>query len=217
MSSAEKKQQLEIEVKFYITDRSPISENIQQIGGISSGRALEVNTRFDDSQQSLYKKGELLRLRKTAGDNILTYKSLPEKTDRRFKVYNESEMSVSDSEIAIQILNHLGFHAQQVYEKWRESFKLGATHLCLDEMPYGNFLEIEGEPEEIQSVAAGLGLDWEQRILMNYLEIFSRLKKILDLPFSDVTFENFESHHVDASMLATELENLFSAADVGMP
>ena len=152
---------LEIEVKFYISDRAPILQKIQKQGSVSSGRALEVNARFDDLQQSLYKKGELLRLRKSAGNNILTYKSLPQKTDRRFKVFNESEVIVSDFETLSQILDNLGFHVQQVYEKWRESFSLDTTHICLDEMPFGNFLEIEGEPEGIQSShGVGVGRFW---------------------------------------------------------
>jgi adenylate cyclase class 2 len=205
-------QQLEIEVKFYISALSGIRQQIHEMGGISSGRALEANTRYDDQFNSLLKRGALLRLRKTAGENILTYKSIPQNADRRFKVFNESEIAVSDFVITGQILNSLGFQAKQVYEKWRESFAFKGDHLCLDEMPFGAFLEIEGDPKSIQSIAARLGLDWDERILMTYLEIFSQLKERLDLPFTDVTFDNFEYYQIDASTVAMELNNLFSAS-----
>lgn len=203
-------QKLEIEIKFYISALSRMRQAIHEMGCIPSGRALEVNTRYDDRFNSLLKKGALLRLRKTAGKNILTYKSIPENADRRFKVFHESEITVSDFAITGQILNSLGFQVKQIYEKWRESFTFKGNHLCLDEMPFGIFLEIEGNPEGVQSIAARLGLGWDERILLNYLEIFNRLKERLDLPFTDVTFDNFESHRVDASAAASELRKIFA-------
>jgi len=36
-----------------------------------------------------------------------------------------------------------------------------------------------------------LGLAWERRIAMSYLELFARLKARLALPFDDLTFEAF--------------------------
>ena len=199
-------QQLEIEVKFYISDLPGIRNIILSTGGDSSGRALEINIRFDDRQNSLFKRGALLRLRKIAGKNFLTHKTAPGNTDRSFKVFNETEIEVSEFESTAQILHSLGFQERQVYEKWRESIAIDNTHLCLDEMPFGKFLEIEGDPENIRSVADRLGLQWHQRILMNYLEIFSRLKKCLDLPFSDVTFENFKKYQIDPIEIQSHLK-----------
>ena len=96
------------------------------------------------------------------------------------------------------ILDALGFHQEQVYEKWRETMVLGRTHFCLDCMPFGNFLEIEGPKQDIQKFTARLGLTWDQRILLNYLQIFEFLKDKLHLEFSDVTFDNFS--HVEVNL-----------------
>ena len=94
-------------------------------------------------------------------------------------------------------LEALGFHHEQVYEKWRETLVLDQTQFCLDSMPYGNFLEIEGQKQNIKNFAAQLGLQWDQRILLNYLHIFEILQNKLNLNFSDVTFDNFKYVEVD--------------------
>jgi adenylate cyclase class 2 len=65
-------------------------------------------------------------------------------------------------------------------------------------MPFGNFLEIEGPKQDIQRLAVQLGLAWNQRILLNYLQIFEILKDKLHLEFSDVTFDNFS--HVQVNL-----------------
>jgi adenylate cyclase class 2 len=203
---------LEIEVKFHIRDVSRIRRDIADLRGARSGKAFETNICYDDRRHSLRQRGELLRLRQAGRENILTHKMKPAKADRRFKVFRELETRVDDFEATGLILSSLGFQPQQVYEKWRESFDLDGTHLCLDEMPFGNFLEIEGTPDAIQSAAARLNLDWSERILLNYLEIFSRLKKRLNLPFSDVTFDNFESNPVDPAVVASELNEVLTGS-----
>jgi hypothetical protein len=48
-------------------------------------------------------------------------------------------------------------------------------------------------------MAGKLGLNWENRILFNYLKIFDVLKKQESLTFSDVTFENFKHLSLDFS------------------
>lgn len=199
-------QQLEIEVKFFISDLSLIRRQIEDLGGRAGGSNVEINLRFDDRLGTLFESDALLRLRKIAGKNVLTHKSIPAHTDRSFKVFNELEISVSDFETTKQILESLGFFQQQVYEKRRETIDFNHTLVCLDEMPYGDFVEIEGRPDDIRTAAAQLGMDWNRRILMNYLEIFSQLKTALQLPFSDVTFDNFKSHRVDPADVRAQLE-----------
>jgi adenylate cyclase class 2 len=63
----------------------------------------------------------------------------------------------------------------------------------MDSMPFGNFLEIEGQENDIKRYVLRLGLQWNSRILLNYLEIFDLLRKDLNLGFRDVTFDNFKN------------------------
>jgi adenylate cyclase, class 2 len=189
---------LEIEVKFFLKDLKTAREKILALGARSQGRVFEKNIRFEDRDKSLVAKKSLLRLRR---DNLarLTFKSEPKIKDSDFKVYEELEVEVADFNTMERILNALGFFNEQVYEKFRETLTIGSSHLCLDEMPFGNFLEIEGEKTDILQMVEALNLTWSQRILENYLGIFEVLKKRENLPFNDPTFENFKKTPVDFS------------------
>lgn len=188
---------LEIEVKFYIADFMPqIRQRILDLGAKAGDRVFETNIRFEDEARSLQKRNCLLRLRKDSKIK-LTFKSAPQSADSQFKIRRELELEVSDFSTMNRILNELGFRKEQVYEKWRENFVLDSTLFCMDTMPYGNFLEIEGEKENIRPLAEQIGLKWEERILGNYLGIFAYIRHQLNLPFSDLTFDNFKTVRAD--------------------
>ena len=159
---------LEIEVKFYLHDLKSIRQRIIDLNAQCHGRSFETNLRFEDSRNSLIKNNALLRLRKDK-KTTLTYKSNPPEDDKEFKVFNELEVEVRGFKTMQQILAALGFHVAQKYEKWRETFSLGDTHFCLDNMPFGDILEIEGPKKEIRHFSDRLGLNWHERILLNYL------------------------------------------------
>jgi adenylate cyclase class 2 len=189
---------IETEVKFFIGNPSPLIEKLISLGAISSGNTFETNIRFEDKDKNLIKNKKLLRLRKDS-KATLTFKSPPFNQDSRFKMLRELEVEVSDFSTTLNILQSLGFIQEQRYEKWREVFVLKEIDFCMDQMPFGNFLEIEGQGDKIIEYAYLLGLDWEERILLNYLELFDILKKRLGFSFSDVTFENFRNLRHDFS------------------
>jgi len=188
----------ETEVKFLITDAGSLREKLISLGAVSGGNFFETNIRFDNKKKTLFKNKSLLRLRKDA-KTTLTFKSRPPVKDNQFKIMRELEVEVGDFSIACQLLESLGFIREQIYEKWRETLTIGSTCFCIDKMPYGDFLEIEGQKEEIIKYSSLLGFDWEKRILFNYLKLFDILKTSLSLPFSDVTFENFKNIRIDFS------------------
>jgi adenylate cyclase, class 2 len=187
---------LEIEVKFLLDDMATIQDRIRQLGGMGQGPVFETNLRFENESHGLGKNRTLLRLRQDRRAT-LTFKSDANKPDDQFKINTEYEVVVNDFSTMKQILEALGFHQEQIYEKKRESICLNQTTLCLDSMPFGPFLEIEGGKKDIKDMARRLGLAWEDRILLNYVAIFERLKKECQLPFSDITFKNFERFPVD--------------------
>jgi adenylate cyclase, class 2 len=196
---------VEIEVKFHVADIRRMRERLASIGAVAGTRAEETNIRFEDEQNGLYRHHALLRLRK-ADKNTLTYKSKPAENacpcddqtgSSDFKIQNEFEVVVDDFEGMHRILRALGFHAEQIYEKVRETWTLEQTFICLDEMPFGIFMEIEGTPEAIRKTTGLLDLKWPERILYNYLEMFEIIKRGERLAFTDVTFENFNGILVD--------------------
>ena len=196
---------LEIEVKFYLPDMDAIRDRILESGAVSIGRVFETNLRFDDANNSLIEKKSLLRLRRDT-KTILTFKSEPPFKNDQFKILKELEVEVSDFTTMKHILESLGFREEQVYEKWRETFLLNNTNLCLDTMPYGDFLEIEGQKQDIKELASRIGLKWQKRILFNYLEIFNIIRQKSNLPFYDVTFSNFINIRFDLAKYLDLLE-----------
>jgi len=181
---------LEIEVKFFVLRPDDMRQRIQAMGAQSAdGRLLERNWIFEDPGRRLQSRGELLRLRQ---DNAwhLTYKQ-PRADDGQFKVRHEMETTLGDGEALRAILVALGFSAVRNYEKWRETFLLGDAHLCLDQLPFGHFLEIESSAAQIRRLAADLDLDWRRRIRGTYLDLFRIVAEEMGLKFSDITFANF--------------------------
>ena len=198
-------EQLEVEVKFYLADIEGMRNKILKLGAKSKGRLFETNIRYEDKNNSLIKKKSLLRLRQDE-KTTFTLKSSPPVKSKDYKIVNELEVEVSDFAIMDQILKTLGFHPEQKYEKWRETFILDQTLFCLDSMPYGDFLEIEGQEKDIRYYASKLDLNWQKRIIFNYLSIFEIMRKNLNLDFNDLTFNNFETVDADALAFLDKLE-----------
>ena len=196
---------LETEVKFYLPNMDSIRTRMIDLGAVFKHRTFETNIRFEDAEKSLIQKKSLLRLRKDK-KITLTYKCEPPFKDNQFKILKEFEVEVSDFDAMEHILKSLGFQGEQVYEKWRETYVFGDTNLCLDTMPYGDFLEIEGKKESIQQLSSKIGLLWEKRILLNYLAIFDIIKRQLNLSFYDVTFSNFNNIRFDMSQYLNLIE-----------
>jgi adenylate cyclase class 2 len=197
---------LEIEVKFFLSDMNAVRDQILKLGAYSAGRSFETNIRFEDRANSLLEKKALLRLRKDRRAT-LTYKSKPAVHDVDYKIFNELEVEVNDFTKMRQILESLGYPKEQIYEKWRDSYTLKGTDCCIDEMPFGNFLEIEGNKKEIKDVAAKIGMQWQRRILLNYLEMFEILRSKLNLPFTDITFDNFRDIGLDLKAFLPLMES----------
>lgn len=187
---------LEIEVKFLIINLAPLRDRILNSGAENRGRYYETNIRFEDDSGGLAQRKSLLRLRRDRKTS-LTFKTEAPDHNGQFKIHREWEVEVGDFDIMASILKSLGFHAAQVYEKWRETFVLDDTVLCLDTMPFGNFLEIEGDKQRIRDLADRLDLPWNERILLNYLALFDILKTRAGLIFNDITFDNFKGNPVD--------------------
>ena len=181
----------EIEVKYYLQDLAAFRQRLLSAGAfLTQPRVKEINLRFDTPQRDLSQKAQVLRLRQDEAAH-LTFKG-PGALEGGVLSRQEIEFEVSDFAAARRFLEALGYRVFTTYEKIRENFTLAGVQVSLDEMPFGNFTELEGpNPEAIRKLAESLGLAWERRIAMSYLELFARLKTRLALPFDDLTFEAF--------------------------
>lgn len=204
---------LEIEVKFHLPDPLSMADRLMALGAVAQPKVFERNLCFDDDCNRLVQAGRLLRLRK---DNQcrLTFKSRPRQQTSDFKIVKELEVTVSDFDTMCDMLHALGYCQVRVYEKWRQTFEWEDVLLCLDTLPFGHFLEIEGPCEAIRNAATQLTLVWNERIIKNYLAIFEVLRDGLSLPFTDVTFDHFEGSRID---IAPFLPVLYAAKPCEMP
>lgn len=193
---------LEVEVKFHLAQLQSFRERLLAAGAEQvKPRLFEHNVRFDSPGERLRFRYQLLRLRKDDGIR-LTFKGPPtDAGETEAKVREELEVEVSDFETMVAILERLGFEAQQRYEKYRETFRLGEVEIVLDEMPFGDFVELEGEEDAIRAAADRLGLDWRQRILDNYLTLMARIKDAHNLDFDDATFDNFAGRNLSIATI----------------
>lgn len=157
-------------------------------GHLISPRILERNVRFDDATEKLQSDDRVLRLRQDR-DTRLTYKEKLGGIETRL----ELEIEVDDFDKAQALLEALGYRPKMVYEKYRQIFELMGTHIMMDELPFGSFVEIEADSlDRVHEVAGKLGLSWEQRSQSTYLQLFDCLRGRRDLKFTDATFANFE-------------------------
>ena len=186
---------LEIEVKFFVPTVEPFRAKLLALGAtLGQKRVFERNLLLDTPDQQLRQAEQVLRLRQDRAVR-LTFKNKPIQHDE-MKVREEIEMEVGDLETAVILFNRLGYHPQLIYEKYRETYHLGTAEIVLDELPYGDFIEIEGEEGDIRRVADGMGLEWNGRLAHNYLQLMQQLKQHHTLPFNDLTFANFANLNI---------------------
>ncbi len=186
----------EIEVKFLISNLPALLEKIENLGADTlRPRMLEVNLRFDTHDKSLSNRAQVLRLRQD-DQAILTFKSPGEIIDGVIS-RTEFEVTVSNFQSTRAILEALGFQVFMTYEKYRQNFQLNDLVASVDEMPYGNFIELEGSsPEHVRATAALLGLDWEQRINLSYTALLGLFNHNTGHTFQDISFEVFSGLNV---------------------
>lgn len=187
----------EIEVKFLIDDLGALRQRLLAMGAaLNTPRSYEDNLCFDTPDERLQQQGRLLRLRRDRR-NRLTYKEPPAAADTDFKVRHEYEIEVSDFAQTRSLLEKLGFSLYFRYEKYRETFRYQEAEIVLDETPAGAFMEIEGARAAIDTIAAQLGLTPALRLTASYGEIFHAVRNTYQLPFTDMTFANFQGLAID--------------------
>jgi adenylate cyclase class 2 len=187
----------EIEVKFIVDDVPTLRQRLIGLkANLQRPRTYEDNWCFDTPDQRLQRADQLLRLRRDHRI-LLTYKEPPPTADAAFKVRQEYEIEVNDFEQARALVEKLGFSPSLRYEKYRETFRYGEAEILLDETPLGAFVEIEGTREAIDAITRQLELADANRITASYGDIFEAVRTTYQLPFSDMTFDNFRGLTID--------------------
>ena len=182
----------ELELKFYIRQLSELEERLKALGAqLVQPRTHELNLRFDTPEGDLTAQRRVLRLRRDQ-KVWLTYKG-PFQPGLAVSARQEIEFEVSSFNKAKDFLKALGYQIYMLYEKYRQVYAVDDVLVMLDELPLGNFAEIEGADKKAIKKAAGLlKLEWGARYAVSYVELFNRLKARHGLPAHNLCFDEFQ-------------------------
>lgn len=154
--------QTEIEAKFLNIDHDEIRAKLRAIRA-ECEQPMRLMRRVTIDTPDMKAKNAFLRVRDEGHRVTMTYKQFDELSVNGAQ---EIETTVGDFDAAVQLLEATGLVAKSFQESKRETWKLGATEIVLDEWPWLKpYIEIEGESEEeLRKVAGQLGLDWNEAV-----------------------------------------------------
>ncbi|HZT58433.1 MAG TPA: class IV adenylate cyclase [Pyrinomonadaceae bacterium] len=165
---------IEVEKKYRLTveQTGPLRHRLEAVGEREgAGAEFEENTIY--TGPGLDPKRRVLRLRRKGARAVFTFKERGE-GQSAIKRQREDETEVSDADALADILDALGYRPALVYEKRRETWRVGGAEVVLDELPFGLFVEIEGEEHEILAAEKSLGLETAEAEHAPYPELTLR-------------------------------------------
>ncbi len=166
----------EIEVKFQLKNKDKILEKLSALGGKAKKPYDQITYGFF-SKDSV-ERGIFPRIRKEFGKSVLTVKVRPQKESSFFE-RKEYSITIDDEKEGIEILKSLGFDRIREFSKKRQEWEFPDVEVCVDDLYFGTFLEIEGEKKDIESMIKKLGLENNERITKAYLAIEDDYKSML--------------------------------------
>ncbi len=165
---------IEIEKKYRLTagEAERLRARLEEVGA-ASGRGVEFEENTLYAGAGLAPGVRILRLRRVGARAQLTLKERQPSADA-IKHQREEEIEVSDAETTDAILRALGYRPALVYEKRRATWRIGGAEVVLDELPFGTFVEIEGEENAILEAERLLGLTEVEAEMATYPELTVR-------------------------------------------
>jgi len=195
----------EIELKFPVADPTAFQSFLPALGfHLDTSRTFESNTLYDTPNRDLRARKQLLRIRQYGSLWTVTHKRPSEREqlsspDPKYKVRVETETHVDDGEATADIFASLGYLPVFRYEKYRTEWSQmplfaaerpdGAIgHLVVDETPIGNYAELEGPTDWIDSMLELLGIDALSCLTDSYGKLFLDWKERTGSQVENLTF-----------------------------
>ena len=194
----------ETEIKLLTPDLDHVRANLSRKDAkLIRKRTHELNLRFDHSSLDLLSKRVVLRLRRDQ-KNTLTYKDNATLKDGIISRY-ELETTVESFDNTKNILLKMGFNVTDSYEKFRTTYSFQNVEIVLDELPYGNFVEIEGTHNDITETIQQLNLSTTSRIKHSYLQLFylcqNWAEKEMNIKIRDFRFTDFSGIRIPLEVI----------------
>ena len=183
---------IETEKKYRLDAESKIAvlRALEETGAEHVGLDFEENVIY--SSESLRQNGGVIRLRHVGGRTLLTYKRRVQgRSDVKEQIEHETE--VADADPIRAILKELDIRPALVYEKYRDTWKLRSVEVVLDELPFGSFMEIEGNLTGIKEAEIVLGIEDLETVHDTYPTMTAKLGTRVD----DRTESRFKDGEAD--------------------
>jgi adenylate cyclase, class 2 len=190
---------IEHEAKFILDHRPGMEHLLRSLGRLRTPWHFESNTIYDHGGE-LASSGRLLRLRRALTSTLTFKEPAPGPGTDGIKSRTELETRLYDPQAMDAILQGLGYAPQLRYEKFRSVWELPQGLVCLDILPFGDFLEIEALPEQIGAIARHLGLDPGSASDKSYHALHQSWRRRSGLPACD-DFVFDESRRLQLTML----------------
>jgi len=167
---------VETELKIPVADLDEVRSRLVSLGAeMVCASMREVNHLLDTGDLVLSGRGCVLRLRSYGDFRVLTFKGQVS-YDGAIKVRPEFEVQIEDLEKMRAVLEALGYVVLARYEKDRETWKTGGAEVVLDHTPMGDFVEVEGPAEVLESIALSLGLDPLAAVRGSYMSLWAEYR-----------------------------------------
>lgn len=172
----------EIEAKFPLDNRRKIVAKLEDAGAEKLYPETFEDNIILDRRGELRTRGALLRVRQFGRYTIVTFKG-PVSYSGGVRSREEVQTGIEGFERAIALFEALGFRPTFRYQKMREVWRVGSSEVMLDKTPIGDFMEIEGAENEIETIARTLELDMNDAIRASYVELYRKERRVrADLP-----------------------------------
>jgi len=184
----------EIEAKFLNINFDDIRARLTGLGAVCEQPMRTMRRMAIENEFMRTGKDAFLRVRDEGDKVTMAYKQFD---DLSVDGAKEIEVTVSDYEATVALLEQTGLFAISSQETRRENWRLGDVEVMLDEWPWLKpYIEIEGESETaIKQVAEQLGLDWDNavfgdvmaayRVEYPHLGLHDSLKIVPEVKFGD--------------------------------
>jgi adenylate cyclase class 2 len=181
--------QKEIETRFLDINKDELVRKLVSLGAVDKGEEKLEEIIFHATDLSWVGKRKFVRLRKTKGKIILTYK---ENAAQTVDSAQEIEFEVSDLGKCLEFFGKIGLVPIRRLEKYRHTFRFSDTTIDIDTWPkIPAYVEVEGSSVgAIKKACAAMDMDWEKRFDGDAREVFRHYGYDLD-NITVITFSEF--------------------------
>ena len=163
----------EVELKLPLVDKKTTLQKLHDLKAVFISEVKQRDYLYNSSFYSFVERDEALRLRhELSGSNekvYVTYKGPATFSPTGHKIRDEYEVTVSDFIIMKQILEALQFEKAAIVEKVRATYQLDGIMVAIDTLPFGEFIELEGDAQKSERVRHQLGLSTVEPIKKGYI------------------------------------------------